>query len=97
MANNSWNLVMDDNYINEVKSYVISASTDANDKLEVLIETLNRASAEGCTDGKTAEMLKLFSERVSNLSGLILKYGQECVSLAEQFYDEIDTIDENLY
>ena len=59
MANNSWNLVMDDNYINEVKSYVISASTDANDKLEVLIETLNRASAEGCTDGKTAEMLKL--------------------------------------
>lgn len=91
------NLVVDDNYINDVKTYIISAATDANDKLELLIKTVNRASSEGCVDGKTAEMLKLYSERVSQLSGLILKYGKECVSLADQFYEKIDKIDENLY
>ena len=97
MANNDWKLVMDDNYIDDVKTYINAAAGDANRKLDVLIETVKKASAEGCIDGMTAEALRLFSDRLSKMSDVILEYGNECVKLIEKFYDEIEGIDDNLY
>lgn len=101
MANNScpsdMQLILDDNYISEVRTYINAAAIDANRKLDVLIETLKKASADGCIKGETAEVLKLFAERTSQLSGLILEYGKECASLADEFLSTIDNIDGDLY
>lgn len=101
MANNicrdDWQLIVDDDYITAVQTYINAATVDANSKLEVLIETLNKACSDGCVSGETAEVLKIFSDRTSQLSGLILEYGNECETLVGEFLNTIDEIDKELY
>ena len=93
----NFNLIVDDDYINSVKTYLNVAADDANKMVETLIETINRASTDSCISGKTAEALKSLADRVSMLSGVVLEYGKECSNLADSFLKEIDKLDGDLY
>lgn len=97
MIKSEMQLVLDDDYIKHVRSYFDATSRDADRKLNVLIECLNNACEDGVISGKTADVLKQFSDRASKLSGVILEYGKTCSKFAQEFFDTIDKIDEKLY
>lgn len=90
-------LVFDDAYIEDAKQYIYAAAIDADNKLEILDNTLKEACATGLKSGETADALKQFSERVASLRGVISQYGGYCSKLINEFFKEIEEVDGNLY
>lgn len=90
-------LILDDNYIERVKAYFKATACDAERKLDILIAALSNVCEGGAISGETADVLKQYLDRVSALSGMILKYGTECSNFAQDFLNTIDEIDEKLY
>ncbi len=90
-------LVLEDDSIKEAISYFNTVSADANEKIDLLLATLSSACESGAISGETADALKKYTEHARQLQNVISEYGKTCAKLANDFLEEIDQIDGDLY
>lgn len=86
-------LILEDSDIEEYANFFRSISTQAEGKYQALLEYTKYNSDNVFIEGVTAEELKAYREQISQLNGMLQKYGESCASLLEAFYGEIEDID----
>ncbi|MCF2681966.1 hypothetical protein [Faecalicatena contorta] len=89
-------LIIEDEYVNEVGNYLKVEAEDIEKKLKEYISILKGVCEEGIVEGKTAEALKEFVSQAEAMKG-IAECGRAANTYCKNFISRIDEADEDLY
>lgn len=90
-------LVIDDNYINEVAEYFETQGKNLQRMVDSYIAALKRVTEEGVVEGETSDALKSFLEYAEKLNQVISSTSVEVRDTVMNYLEEIDTQDQYLY
>lgn len=90
-------LVIDDNYINEVAEYFETQGKQLQCMVDFYIAALKRVTEEGVVEGETSDALKSFLEYAEKLNQVISATSVEVRDTVMNYLEEIDTQDQYLY
>lgn len=90
-------LVIDDNYINEVAEYFETQGKQLQRKVDSYIAALKRVTEEGVVEGETSDALKSFLEYAEKLNQVVSATSVEVRDTVMNYLEEIDTQDQYLY
>lgn len=90
-------LVIDDNYINEVAGYFETQGKQLQRMVDSYIAALKRVTEEGVVEGETSDALKSFLEYAEKLNQVISATSVEVRDTVMNYLEEIDTQDQYLY
>lgn len=90
-------LVIDDNYINEVAEYFETQGKNLQRMVDSYIAALKRVTEEGVVEGETSDALKSLLEYAEKLNQVIAATSVEVRDTVMNYLEEIDTQDQYLY
>lgn len=90
-------LVIDDNYINEMAEYFEMQGKQLQCMVDSYIAALKRVTQEGVVEGETSDALKSFWEYAEKLNQVISAASTEIRDSVINYLEEIDTQDQYLY
>lgn len=90
-------LVIDDNYINEVAEYFETQGKQLQRMVDSYIAALKRVTEEGVVEGETSDALKSFLEYAEKLNQVVSATSVEVRDTVMNYLEEIDTQDQYLY
>lgn len=90
-------LIIDDNYINEMAEYFEKQGKQLQSMVNAYIAAMKRITEEGIAEGETSDALKKFLEYAQRLNQVISATSVEVRDSVMNYLEEIDTQDQYLY
>lgn len=90
-------LVINDNYINEMAEYFETQGKQLQRMVDSYIAALKRVTEEGVVEGETSDALKSFLEYAEKLNQVVSATSVEVRDTVINYLEEIDTQDQYLY
>lgn len=88
---------IDDDYIKASAKLLQKKSEDLQNGVDNYLSILDGILSDAIMEGETADALNSFISYAKTLAGIIKSVGEECKVLCENFLQEVDIADSELY
>ncbi len=94
---NNQNLIIDDNYIADMISYMNQQGTRCEEMLQKYILLMEKAIMEGIQDGQIQQALIQYLDMVKEIKGSFGKLCSQTANIVSQYLTKIDETDMDIY